>query len=65
VEVGGGGTVVGWQTFGGARVKLFDWPLRAFAEYRYQATGRPALEFPGDKPAGQERWPFRSHSAHR
>ena len=34
----GSDNVFGWQFVGGARMRLFDWPLRLFLEYRYQSA---------------------------
>jgi opacity protein-like surface antigen len=34
----GSDNVFGWQLIGGARARLFDWPLRLFLEYRYQSA---------------------------
>jgi len=34
----GSDTVFGWQLIGGARVRLFNGPIRLFFEYRYQSA---------------------------
>ena len=34
----GSDNVFGWQLIGGARVKLFTWPVRLVVEYRYQSA---------------------------
>lgn len=34
----GSDNVFGWQLIGGARVRLFDGPIRLFVEYRYQSS---------------------------
>jgi len=34
----GSDNVFGWQLIGGARVKLFNGPIRLFVEYRYQSS---------------------------
>ena len=34
----GSDNVFGWQLLGGARVKLFNGPIRLFVEYRYQSS---------------------------
>ena len=34
----GSDTVFGWQLIGGARVKLFNGPIRLLLEYRYQSA---------------------------
>ena len=40
----GSAKVFGWQLIGGARVRLFDWPLRVFLEYRYQSAQDARIE---------------------
>jgi opacity protein-like surface antigen len=42
--VEGGETKFGWQAVGGARAKLFDGPLAAFGELRYQDAGEAAID---------------------
>jgi len=40
----GSDSVFGWQLLGGARVKLFDGPIRLFLEYRYQSAQDAKVE---------------------
>ena len=40
----GSDNVFGWQLIGGARMRLFDWPLRLFLEYRYQSAQDAKVE---------------------
>ncbi|HEY6240070.1 MAG TPA: outer membrane beta-barrel protein [Burkholderiales bacterium] len=40
----GSANVFGWQLIGGARVKLFNGPIRLFLEYRYQSAQNAKVE---------------------
>lgn len=61
--VSGSDNVFGWQLIGGARVRLFDGPLRLFFEYRYQSS-RDAnvdghtVEYNSNSFAAGARWTF-------
>ena len=61
--VDGSESKFGWQVVGGARVKLFDWPLAAFGELRYQDAGDATIdgvnvEYNSTSAMGGLRWTF-------
>jgi opacity protein-like surface antigen len=59
----GSDNVFGWQLIGGARVKLFNGPIRLFLEYRYQSAqdakvGGHTVEYNGSSFTVGARWTF-------
>ena len=61
--VSGSDNVFGWQLLGGARVKLFNGPIRLFFEYRYQSSqdaqvNGHTVEYNSSSFAAGVRWTF-------
>ncbi|HUL94283.1 MAG TPA: outer membrane beta-barrel protein [Burkholderiales bacterium] len=59
----GSDNVFGWQLVGGARVRLFDWPIRLLVEYRYQSSQDAhvqghTVEYNSNSLAAGVRWTF-------